>query len=154
MPTLINALLPRAFTTLSITPQTVSSSGVTTDSTPVANILTQVLSFTLASDAEVEKISPITSRRGNNVIVENNTAFDVSVFLFANDVYSVSALNRLRYIGYTSDYAKLIWSDGSVTQTFYGVISKYSESAEGKGKVTASFRLEMIDTGTANPVAA
>lgn len=146
MPNLPLWLVGRDVTGTTLTPQTVApTTGVLTDTTPVATLFGHVDSVAIRSRKTTEEISPMDTVRENMVPIKVGTSIEVS------EILKKSGTNLLATAYYGSaDYFKVALTRGGQVFTFYGLFSSYEESLN-RGKSTGTAVFDMVDPAAANP---
>lgn len=143
-------LLGKHATTITITGQDISGTGMLTNAAAGAKSLVGYLDeISINAENTTEMIQSMDVRRENEVIVGTRTTITFTEILKANDS-SGTPLNILADAAMLFDYAKAIITRGGRTWTFYGLIKDYNEDIR-RGKSTGRLQLVMVDPGIANP---
>lgn len=143
-------LLGRGYTSIVLTPQSIGTAGALADvSTAAVTLTARIDSFNEELIAQTENISPMTSTRAHNVVVEDDFEMTFSEIKM-NDG---SKASRLKVLVTNYDVFKAQWTEGSGASaqsiTAYGTRGRFSSGGQGKGKQTASLSFQQVDAGTA-----
>lgn len=142
--------LGRAMTSLVVTPLTVSSTGTIATTTPIATLTGTLETFDYTSTNELEEISAVTARNQNNMIVSTGTECTIEVLMKAGSD-AAFAVNAIGAIANGADYAQVVLVQYGMNWSFQGVIKSFNHGIKGKGKVSGTLVVAMIDNGSANP---
>lgn len=143
-------LLGKHVTAVTVTPQTVSTAGVLTPSTPVETLVGFWDEIDITSENTLENIQSADQRRDNNVITGTGTTVRVVEILKTNDS-SATPTNLLATLFYGSaDYYQVTLTRGGRSFSFYGVARSYNEGYR-RGKSVATGEFAMVDPGASNP---
>jgi len=133
-------------TAFTLTPQSQNTStGVLSDTTPVATMYGHMQECEVESRNTLENISAMDRPVENNVIIERGTVYRIT------ELEKSAGTNLLAQAGYGADVFKLVLTRGAQSWTGYAVAGNYRMSAV-KARVTGTFQLEPVDIGAANPV--
>lgn len=136
----------RNVTACTLTPQTVNpTTGVLTDTTPVASFFGHLQSLDIESDVELNNLSSMDRPQKNFVPIEFGTRVRISEFVKS------AGPNLAMRAFMTGTYYKYVIARGGQSFTGYGVIASCRMSAT-KPTIIEELVLEPIDVGSGNPV--
>ena len=153
MPTIPLWTLGKNVGSFVLTPQSVDAAGVLTGTTPTVALAGYWKTLRINSQNDTEEISASDQRRKNFVITASGTSIEIEV-LIPNTTVSASDVIGAAYG--SNDVFKLVVKIGGAgyTFTYYGVVSEFNLTSNGKGAFTGTLSLSMVDPGTANPAIA
>ena len=137
-----------------VTIQSVSGSGVLTDSATVGTITAVLAGAGIRSRMETEEISAITSPRLNNVPLQHGVEVVLREILDRRASSLPSTGPVLAQLSTTlqspggSPYAKIVLTRGGNTITVKGIFSSYDEGPYTKGANIGEMTFLPIDDGT------
>lgn len=134
----------RDLTAITVTPQSVDSSGNLSAGSN-ASLYGHINVVDLRSEPAKENISPVTSPFANNMIAEDNFTIEIEEILNQNSV------NILASMASSSDYFFVSLTRGQQSWGFYSTRGAYSESVNSKGKNVCRMVFDQIDVGGGNP---
>jgi hypothetical protein len=100
---------------------------------------------------DTERASVTASPYRNNIKIESGTDYEITGKILKNDSVA-SATNRVRQITQNFDYVQIVHNQAGVIWTYYGLIENFKPTMNGKGALTFSCNLLMVDIGGPNPV--
>lgn len=138
----------RDTTTLTLQKMVPGSDGVLASSGSALDLYATVEENRVVSDNRLVNISPMKRRARNNVIVESGTSMT-----FQGVILKKTTGNNARTLGYTADYVRAQWAEGSATWDFYAILGRYEQTTNKEGS-RYTLTLEHIDdlADAGNPI--
>lgn len=136
-------LLGIHLTACSITPQSVASDGTLTAGT-TNSVIAVINAVRFRQRPTKDNITPVNTRRANNIIIEDNSSIEVECILKAN------AANALLTLSATYDVFAVSFTRGTETITLYGTRGDLDDGVTSKGKNLITLVVDQIEIGSAN----